>query len=252
MEQRPQPSVRVRETEVPIPEVFARLAAERDLEIALLVRAGSKAYGLELATSDDDYLGVFVPRLRELVSIRGLVAETHVGNDPDFTLHEIGKFCALALKGNPAILETLWNPEVLVETRWGSALRAARPRFLHRDSLTVYIDYAEAQLRKMAKNKGLHSKGGTYNAKFGAHILRLLHAGLQLGRTGEVIVRVPAETAETLMRVRRGELGADDVSALAGPLLVELRALAASNSLPAAADSTAIDELVAAARLSRP
>jgi predicted nucleotidyltransferase len=234
-----------------IPDAIARLARERDLELALLVRAGSKAYGLELASSDDDYLGVFVPRLRELVSIRGLVAETHVGNDPDFTLHEIGKFCALALKGNPAILETLWNPDVLVETTWGSRLRALRSRCLHRGCLGVYVDYAEAQLRKMAKGKGLHSKGGTYNAKYGAHILRLLQAGLHLGRTGEVMVRVPAELAGTLMRVRQGELGAVDVAAMAGPLLDELRALAAKSSLPDAPDLAALDDLVAAARLSR-
>src|SRR5262245_17746535 len=109
-----------------IPDAIARLAREHDLEIALLVRAGSKAYGLELATSDDDYLGTFIPRLRELVSIRGIAAETHAGNAPDFTLHEIGKFCALALKGNPAILETLWNPCVLAETPWGKRLRALR------------------------------------------------------------------------------------------------------------------------------
>jgi predicted nucleotidyltransferase len=95
-----------------VPHAVERLLRERDLELALLVRAGSKSYGLELAGSDDDYLGVFVPRLRELVSMRGLAAETHVGNEPDFTLHEIGKFCALALKGNPAILEVLWSRAV--------------------------------------------------------------------------------------------------------------------------------------------
>jgi hypothetical protein len=234
-----------------VPEAIARLARERDLEIALLVRAGSKAYGLELASSDDDYLGVFVPRLRELVSIRGLAAETHAGNDPDYTLHEIGKFCALALKGNPAILETLWNPEVLAETRWGARLRELRSRCLHRGSLEVYVDYAEAQLRKMAKGKGLHAKGGTYNAKYGTHILRLLHAGLHLGRKHEVMVRVPAELAAELLRVRRGELGAADVAAKAGPLLDELRELAASSSLPDAPAAAAFDDLVAAARLSR-
>ena len=233
------------------PDPIARLAREHDLEIALLVRAGSKAYGLELASSDDDYLGVYVPRLRELVSIRGLGAESYTGNDPDFTLHEIGKFCALALKGNPAILETLWSQDVLVETSWGSRLRAARARCLQRGSLGVYVDYADAQLRRMSKNKGLHSRGGTYDAKFGTHILRLLHAGLHLGRTGEVMVRVPAELAGTLLSVRRGELGAADVVALARPLVEELRALSLENSLPEAPDFAAIDELVAAARLSR-
>ena len=221
------------------------------LLVALLVRAGSRAYGLELETSDEDYLGVFVPRLRELVSIRGLAAETHTGNDPDFTLHEIGKFCALALKGNPAILETLWNPDVLVETAWGRRLRALRSACLHRGSLDVYVDYAGAQLRKMAKGGGLHSRGGTYNAKYGTHVLRLLQAGLHLGRTGEVMVRVPAELAGTLMRVRRGEIGSADVMDMARRLLDELRAAAPGSSLPESPDAAAFDDLVAAARLSR-
>lgn len=234
-----------------IPDVFASLARERDFELALLVRAGSKSYGLDVATSDDDYLGVFVPRLREIVSIRGLASDTHAGNDPDYTLHEIGKFCALALKGNPAILETLWNPDVLVATPWGERLRAIRSRCLHRGSLAVYIDYADAQLRKMAKNKGLHSKGGTYNAKYGAHIIRLLHAGLRLGATGDVMVRVPLELATTLMRIRRDEIGARDVEIMAQPLLTELRALAEGNTLPESPDRAAFDELVASARLSR-
>jgi len=234
-----------------IPPAIERLLRERDLELALLVLAGSKSYGLDLAGSDDDYLGVFVPRLRELVSIRGLAAETHVGNEPDFTLHEIGKFCTLALKGNPAILEVLWSPEVRFESARGQRLRALRARCLHRGSLVVYVDYAEAQLRKMGKNKGLHAKGGTYNAKYGAHILRLLHAGIHLGRTGEVMVRVPDALLGTLRRARRGELGAGEVAVLAQPLLAELRTLAADNVLPAAPDHAAFDDLVAAARLAR-
>ena len=90
------------------PEVQETLT-RHDLGLCLLVQSGSKAYGISVEGSDDDYVGVFVPSLEKFLSIRGFGPETHAANDPDFTLHEIGKFCRLALKGNPAILETLWK-----------------------------------------------------------------------------------------------------------------------------------------------
>src|SRR5258706_15130833 len=109
-----------------MPPEVETLCAEHDLKLSLLVRAGSKSYGIDIATSDDDFLGVFIPPLRRTLSIHGNPQDTYAGNKPDFTLHEIGKFCHLALKGNPAILETLWNPDVLVSDEWGKKLLAIR------------------------------------------------------------------------------------------------------------------------------
>ena len=122
---------------------------------------------------------------------RGPGPDSETGNDPDFTLHELGKFCGLALKGNPAVLEVLWNDDVIAIDAWGRELRERRTSFLHRDGLGVYVAYAESQLKKMARGGGLHAKGGSYNGKFGAHLIRLLHAGITLAATGEVQVRVP-------------------------------------------------------------
>lgn len=234
-----------------MPTSIAGLAASRHLSICLLVRSGSKAYGIDVPGSDDDFVGVFIPRLREFVSMAGLEQETYAENGPDFTLHEIGKFCRLALKGNPAILETLWNPDVVVCDDWGRRLVALRSKMLHRGSLDVYIDYAEAQLKKMVKGKGLHAKGGEYNGKFGAHLIRLLHAGIGLAGTGEVMVRVAPDLAATLLQIRSGQKAMEEVLRMARPLLQDLKSLAASNSLPALPDREEVDALVREARLSR-
>ncbi len=94
----------------------------RNLSLCLLVQSGSKAYGIDVEGSDDDFVGVFVPPLAEFLSIDGFGPETHAGNGPDLTLHELGKFCRLGLKGNPAILETLWNPNLVSQTSTGEAL----------------------------------------------------------------------------------------------------------------------------------
>ena len=234
-----------------VPTSISELAASRHLSICLLVRSGSKAYGIDVPGSDDDFVGVFVPRLRDLVSMSGLEKDTYAENGPDFTLHEIGKFCRLALKGNPAILETLWNPDVVACDEWGRKLVELRSRMLHAGSLDVYVEYAEAQLKKMVKGKGLHAKGGEYNGKFGAHLVRLLHAGIGLAGSREVMVRVPPAMATVLLEIRTGQRTMEDVLEIARPMLETLKALAKGNGLPAAPDTDAVDALVREARLSR-
>jgi predicted nucleotidyltransferase len=236
---------------VNVPKAIEDLSASRHLTLCLLVRSGSKAYGIDVEGSDDDYVGVFIPRLRDFVSMAGIERDTYAQNGPDFTIHEIGKFCRLALKGNPAILETLWNPDVIRCDEWGRRLTSLRSRMLHRGSLDVYIEYAEAQLRKMVKGKGLHAKGGEYNGKFGAHLVRLLHAGIGLAASREVMVRVAPELAATLLEIRSGKRTMGDVLELARPMLETLKRLAATNALPERPDTDAVDALVREARLSR-
>ena len=109
-----------------IPQAIEDRVRAQQLSLCLLVRSGSKSYGIDVESSDDDYVGVFVPRLKDLLSISGVERDTYAENDPDFTIHEIGKFCRLALKGNPAILETLWNPDIIVCDAWGRSLIALR------------------------------------------------------------------------------------------------------------------------------
>jgi len=206
---------------------------------------------MDVEGSDDDFVGVFIPRLRDFLSIHGIEQDTYAENGPDFTIHEIGKFCHLALKGNPAILETLWNPNVIECDEWGRLLISMRDRFLHRGSLKVYVAYAEAQLKKMVAGKGCHSKGGTYNGKFGAHLVRLLHAGIGLAATRQIMVRVAPELSKVLMKIRCNELSMDEVLEMARPLLEQLKRLSDTNTLPDRADEEGINDRVVRARLSR-
>jgi uncharacterized protein len=234
-----------------MPRALLDLAAAKQLSYCLLVRSGSKSYGIDVEGSDDDYVGVFVPRLRDLVSMGGLERDTYAANDPDYTVHEIGKFCRLALKGNPAILETLWNPDVIACDSWGRALVGLRSKMLHRGSLDVYVEYAESQMKRMVKGKGLHAKGGTYNGKYGAHLVRLIYAGIGLAASKEVCVRVPPALAGKLLEIRKGEHSMKDVLEIARPMLEDLKRLATTNALPDRPDVDAVDALVREARLSR-
>ncbi|MBI2901884.1 MAG: nucleotidyltransferase domain-containing protein [Planctomycetes bacterium] len=232
------------------PAAIRALARGKDLTLPLVVRSGSKAYGIDVPGSDDDFVGTFVAPLRDFVSLCGS-DDTFTGFKPDFALHEIGKFCRLALKGNPTILEVLWNPDVVEQDEWGRELTAMRSSFLHRGSLAPYVGYAESQMKRMVAGKRLHAKGGGYNGKYGAHLLRLVHAGIGLARTGEVVVRADRELAATLLRVRSGEVSMGEVLALARPLLERLRRCEERNDLPEEPERERIDDFVIRARLAR-
>lgn len=227
------------------------LVRNRDLALHHLVRTGSRAYGIDMPGSDSDYIGVFTAPLQQFVSLTGLHEETYTGFKPDFALHELGKYCRLALKGNPTILETLWDPDVVEQDRWGRELVSMRGSFLHQGCLRAYAAYAEGQMKRLTAGKAVHAKGGAYNGKYGAHLLRLLHAGIGLARTGEVEVRVTPGLASTLLSVRSGQVSMGEVLEMARPLVTKLEGLMASDRLPAQPDRERVNEFVTRARLSR-
>jgi len=141
-----------------------------------------------------DRLGVFVV---PAVGVAGLDwsthRESHVTTEPDKTLHEVGKYLRLALKGNPTITELLWLDAYDVETPAGRALIDLRGAFLSEAAVrNAYGGYARQQATKL-RNRGdgsfsADTRGRT--AKHGRHLLRLLRQGRELLETGHLTVKV--------------------------------------------------------------
>ena len=173
--------------------------------------AGSKAFGLDTPESDTDFTGVFVTPLRKFVDPRGHGADTITksvanGDPVDAAFHELGKFCRLALAGNPTVLETLWSPPRYL-TPAGIGLTEARRGFLSKASLKPYFGYYTSQRRRLEAGMSVHTTGGEWNPKFGAHMLRLLLAAEHLAKTGEVLVSLREHTDYALLKsVRAGEV----------------------------------------------
>ena len=69
------------------------------MRILLQGIVGSTAYGLDHAGSDIDRLGVFAAPTTEFHGLRLPIdkAATIVEHDPDSTLHEVRKYCLLAM-----------------------------------------------------------------------------------------------------------------------------------------------------------
>lgn len=170
---------------------------------------GSKAYGLDTETSDEDIKGIYVVPTIDVLGIKGY-PETKDHVDPDWCYHEVGKFIQLAMKGNPTILELLFLDGYTVLEKFGKMLVDNRHLFLNNVIRHSYGGYALSQARK------LNARGGTYGngrnkrfAKHSRHCLRLLYQGAELLQTGNLTVRVTKEMREEIFAF--GELPVNEV-----------------------------------------
>lgn len=159
--------------------------------------AGSVAQGLATPDSDVDEHGVFSYATRDFWSLEKPV-ESVVTNDPDVTMHELGKFLQLALKANPSVLDTLWLDDYLEqEPEWGIRLLAIRRAFLSAKAVrSAYLGYANAQFKKLKSRESttgeptFSSDTKNRTRKHAKHLIRLLEQGMKLYSTGQMSVRV--------------------------------------------------------------
>jgi len=147
----------------------------------LKARVGSRAFGLHNEHSDEDFLGIYAaPTI--MFHGMGTVQESFVFKNPDTTYHEVGKYCRLALKCNPTVLDLLWIKDYNVRTVLGTELVELRNNFLSRKYVrNSYIGYATEQLKELTASS---------KPKQARHMFRLLHQGYELYTTGTYSVRL--------------------------------------------------------------
>lgn len=120
----------------------------------LLVRHGSRAYGTNTASSDEDFKGVCIPTKEYFLgSLKKFEqAELH---DPDTVIYEIRKFFKLAMECNPNMVEVLFvEPEdVVFCSKLGRELLDHRDEFLSKKIKFTMIGYAVSQLHRIRLHK---------------------------------------------------------------------------------------------------
>ena len=98
---------------------------------------GSRAYGLDNASSDTDWRGIYVAPAEMQWSLYGAPEQVD-RQETQENYWEIQRFLVLALKANPNILECLYTPLVELATPLAEELLAIRARFL---SKLIYQTY---------------------------------------------------------------------------------------------------------------
>jgi hypothetical protein len=157
---------------------------------------------------------------------------------------ELERFCALALRANPNVLECLHSPLVEYADDTGRELLALRGAFLSRQAHETFARYALGQRRKLDADVRTH---GAPRWKHAMHLLRLLMSCRDLLRTGELTIDV-TDQREPLLEVKRGEVAWSRVEAWMTRLAAETDAAAATSPLPAGPDHARVEDFLVRAR----
>ncbi|GGP31991.1 nucleotidyltransferase [Streptomyces capoamus] len=192
---------------------------------------GSRAFGLATDASDTDRRGVFLAPTP--LFWRFDKPPTHVdGPGEERFSWELERFCELALRGNPNILECLHSPLVEHLDDTGRELLSLRGAFLSRQAHDTFARYALGQRRKL--DADIRTTGAP-RWKHAMHLLRLLMSARDLLRTGELRIDVGA-CREPLLAVKRGEVPWARVEAWMVRLAAEGEEALRGSPLPAEPD----------------
>ncbi|MET7685727.1 nucleotidyltransferase domain-containing protein [Streptomyces sp. NPDC005423] len=204
---------------------------------------GSRAFGLATDTSDTDRRGVFLAPTP--LFWRFDKPPTHVeGPAEEQFSWELERFCALALRANPNILECLHSPLVEYADATGRELLALRGAFLSRRVHETFTRYALGQHKKLEAD--VHTYGGP-RWKHAMHLLRLLTSARDTLRTGTLTVDV-GEGRERLLAVKRGEVPWSEVELWMTRLAAEADGAVARTPLPAEPDLARVEDFLVRAR----
>ncbi|MEZ4776876.1 MAG: nucleotidyltransferase domain-containing protein [Bacteroidia bacterium] len=115
--------------------------------------SGSKAYGLDLPTSDTDIKGVFVLPEDHYLSLDYIDQIANKTND--IVYYEIGRFISLLHKNNPNLLEMTAMPENMILYKHPVFDLIRTEDFLAKTSRNAFAGYAVQQIKKA---RGLNKK----------------------------------------------------------------------------------------------
>lgn len=200
---------------------------------------GSRAFGLATEGSDTDRRGVFL--VPTPLFWRFEKPPTHVdGPAPEQFSWELERFCELALRANPNVLECLHSPLVEHIDDVGRELLSLRGAFLSRLAHRTFVRYASGQRKKLEADVRQY---GAPRWKHAMHLLRLLGTGRDLLRTGELTIEVGAARDE-LLAVKRGEVPWEEVERRMNRLMEESEETARNSPLPQEPDRARIENFL--------
>ncbi|WP_329593317.1 nucleotidyltransferase domain-containing protein [Streptomyces sp. NBC_01362] len=200
---------------------------------------GSRAFGLATEGSDTDRRGVFLAPTP--LFWRFEKPPTHAdGPAPEQFSWELERFCELALRANPNVLECLHSPLVEHIDDVGRELLSLRGAFLSRLAHQTFVRYASGQRKKLEADVRQY---GAPRWKHAMHLLRLLGTGRDLLRTGELTIEVGA-ARDDLLAVKRGEVPWVEVERRMNRLMEESEETARNSLLPREPDRARIEDFL--------
>lgn len=189
--------------------------------------SGSWSHNLNKEGSDIDFSGVYIADTRQILGIEP-PTDTFVNPKnakPDFSFHELGKFCRLLAKGNPTAIEMLFTEHYFTHAPAWNRLVEIRHELLSMVSISQYIGFAVSQLGRLENAQPLHTTGGGFNEKWAYHCIRLLQDALSIKSGRGVQVWKEGKERDFLMSIRNGKFDKKEIIKIGRDILAEINSL---------------------------
>lgn len=222
-------------------------------ETILLVEVGSTLHGTGLPGGEDlDLMGVALAAPAYTVGLKDdwghwiwrtqPEGERSGPGDIDLAIYSAAKWLNLALKGNPSVMLPIYAPETHVHyaTEVGLELRELARRWLpSQEAGRRFAGYLMGQRKRFNGETAQHGRIRRhlvgihgYDTKYGMHMVRLAHQGIEFMLTGTLELPMVGERAEECRSIRRGEMERAELDARIDQLDAELQVAIEETSLP--------------------
>jgi predicted nucleotidyltransferase len=222
---------------------------------------GSELHGAKVGATDDlDLYGLFIASPEDVL---GLNPRQHFvwstasddrrngPDDVDLTLYSLGKWAAMAAKGNATALHFLFADATANSSPVWSSIKNNADLFLSKRSAMQFLGFADNQLKRITGEKGKGSKGTRpeyecahgYDTKAAMHTLRLLFECAELMKQGTITL--PRPEKDLLIEVRTGSWTLERFLREAEQAKLDAESAARTSRLPDAVDEDAISSLIA-------
>lgn len=216
--------------------------------LILLTEVGSRLHGVSIGSDDQDMAGVCIepPEVMlgtqqfELYEYRTQPQGVRSGpGDIDLNVYGMAKWVRLIIAGNPSHLLPLFAPDdKTFAIDWpGRELRENARLFLAKEHARKFLGYLNGQRQEMLGERAPRTNRPElieqygYDTKSAYQGLRIAMQGIQLMRTGEIMLPMDQHESKFLVQVRNGRYTQGEVLKKLGALEADLMAAAQYSSV---------------------
>lgn len=218
-------------------------------QVLRISEVGSTIHGISLPNTDDlDLTVIRIEDWHELINgppkRQSMMIRTQPEGvrsrfgDIDLQVYTLRKFAGLAVRGNPSILTALFSPETkdyCPAIDWERLIRIIPSQ----SAGQAFLGYMRQQLERWQGRRGQKNVNRPelvaahgYDTKYAGHVIRLGYQGNEYMRTARMVLPLPTEIADIILRIRRGKMLETDALDLAQSLEVDLKTELESSEFP--------------------
>lgn len=207
-------------------------------------RFGSHLYGTNTPQSDQDFASVFVPSVRDVLinGQKALTGKHSISGGKDVTRHSINSFASGLKKGNATSLEILFSTvSIWTLLKWDRhwlRLWNNRDKFLSSECHSM-LGYCKSQAKINKNFLVVFEKEGWKRL---SHAVRISNQALEYLHDG--MMTFPRPEAETLLKIRNGEIEVSYVEEMLTNNLLDIEEARARSILRKTPDEEFLDNWV--------